>query len=212
MASPTLNITENQPQLPPSEEATKDAPSRKADSQQVSPDDKKKILKLINDYKMSWFWKRRAIVKRTLKAKEFLKGNQFIGFDPDTFQWFDAIQEAFNSQEDSKIDDLNLYKFATNFYQMLAFAFIAALSAQVPKSRFMPKNAEHDDDIETAKAASTIQEIIERANKIRSLHKQGLLELWTSGCYFKHTRYLVDGDRAGTHKETTVQVTASGSP
>jgi hypothetical protein len=33
-----------------------------------------------------------------------------------------------------------------------------------------------------------------------------LLFLWMSGCYFRHTRFVVDSDRAGTHKEPVVEV------
>ena len=75
----------------------------------------------------------------------------------------------------------------------------------MPKTRFLPENAEREEDIATAKAASRVQEIVERQNNIKSLHKQGLLFLWMAGCYFRHTRYVVDSDLAGTHKEPVVE-------
>lgn len=171
----------------------------------LTDQEKRELIELVRRYKQSWFLRRRMIVKRLLKAYEFFKGNHFISFDPESFQWFDALEAAF-SGDDSQNQDLNLYRFATNFYQMLGFAFVAALSAQVPKTRFLPENAEREEDIATAKAASRVQEIIERQNHIKSLHKQGLLFLWMAGSYFRHTRYIVDSDLAGTHKEAVVEV------
>lgn len=172
---------------------------------ELSDEEQRELIELVRKYKQSWFLRRRMIVKRALKAYEFFKGNHFISFDPDSFQWFDALEATF-SGSDSGNEDLNLYQFATNFYQMLGFAFVAGLSAQVPKTRFLPENAEREEDIATAKAASRVQEIIERQNHIKSLHKQGLLFLWMSGSYFRHTRYIVDSDRAGTHKEPVVEL------
>src|SRR5439155_16536252 len=101
--------------------------------------------------------------------------------------------------------DLNVDQVATNFYQVLGFAFVGAVAAQTPKARFLPENGEREEDIATAKAASRVQEIVERQNNIKGLHKQGLLFLWMAGCYFRHTRYVVDSDLAGTHKEPVVE-------
>src|SRR5215472_6083069 len=179
--------------------------AHKAAESELTDEEQRELIELVRKYKQSWFLRRRMIVKRVLKAYEFFKGNHFISFDPDSFQWFDALEAAF-SGDDSQNEDLNLYQFATNFYQMLGFAFVAALSAQVPKTRFLPENAEREEDIATAKAASRVQEIIERQNHIKSLHKQGLLFLWMAGSYFRHTRYIVDSDRAGTHKEPVVEL------
>jgi hypothetical protein len=192
---------------PQGQERTADDPQRvkEAKPEELSSSDKREIIELVRRYKQSWFLRRRMIIKRVLKAYEFFKGNQFISFDPESFQWFDALEATFAGQQADN-EDLNLYQFATNFYQMLGFAFVAALSAQLPKTRFLPENAEREEDIATARASSRVQEIIERQNRVKSLHKQGLLFLWMSGCYFRHTRYVVDSDRAGTHKEPVLEV------
>ena len=195
--------TADDPQL--EKEGSHGAQPLSATTPELTDTEKHELIELVRRYKQSWFLRRRMIVKRVLKAYEFFKGNHFISFDPESFQWFDALQASFNLEE-SKNDDLSLYQFATNFYQMLGFAFVAALSAQVPKTRFLPENAEREEDIATAKAASQVQEIIERQNHIKSLHKQGLLFLWMSGSYFRHTRYIVDSDLAGTHKEPVIEM------
>lgn len=188
------------------QERTADDPQHGKENkpEELTREEQRQLIELVRKYKQSWFLRRRMIVKRVLKAYEFFKGNHFISFDPESFQWFDALEATFSAQ-DSDGEDLNLYQFATNFYQMLGFAFVAALSAQMPKTRFLPENAEREEDIATAKAASRVQEIVERQNNIKSLHKQGLLFLWMAGCYFRHTRYVVDSDLAGTHKEPVVE-------
>jgi hypothetical protein len=185
-------------------ETTKDSP-KTAEPEELTAQDQQELMELVRKFKQGWFLARRSILKRVLKAHEFFKGNHFISFDPENFQWFDALEAAF-THDDSRSEDLNLYQFVTNFYQMLAFAFVAALSSQVPKSRFLPDNAEKEADIATAKVSSTVQEIIERKNEVKSLHKHALLELWLSGCYFRHTRYVVDADKAGKHREAEVSV------
>ena len=61
----------------------------------------------------------------------------------------------------------------------------------------MPENAEQLADVTTAKAAQTLIGIIEQQNREQSLLKQQLLYLYTTGAVFRHTRYVVDGERAG---------------
>lgn len=210
MATQALGITVQKlpVQQDHGQEVTGDDPKtalKKPGASQLSPDEQQELIGLVRRYKQQWYLARRMILKRVLKAHEFFKGNQFISFDPESFQWFDALESTL-AATDSEGQNLEMYEFATNFYQMLGFAFVAALSSQVPKTRALPENAEKEEDIATAKAFSTVQEIIERKNEIRSLHKQALLELWLSGCYFRHTRYVVDKDKAGTHKEPSLQI------
>src|SRR5437764_6089578 len=201
-----LPLSSTEPEKPKSQERTADDPQREKEHkpEELTQEEQRQLIEVVRKYKQSWFLRRRMIVKRVLKAYEFFKGNHFISFDPESFQWFDAMEATF-AAEDSGREDLNMYQFATNFYQMLGFAFVAALSAQMPKTRFLPENAEREEDIATARAASRVQEIVERQNNIKSLHKQGLLFLWMAGCYFRHTRYVVDSDLAGTHKEPVME-------
>ena len=155
------------------------------------------------------------LMQRCLLNLEFFKGNQFISFGPGQAQFFDAagwMNSVGANQNEPNTDDKDLYQYCNNFYQMLATGFVAALAPQVPKSRWLPENAEHLTDVTTAKAAQTLIDIVERQNKEQSLLKQQLLYLYTTGAVFRHTRYVVDADRAGTShepilKETQTQIT-----
>jgi hypothetical protein len=85
-------------------------------------------------------------------------------------------------------------------------AYVASTGAAIPRSRWRPANADVEEDRETAKISSRVEEIIERANKAPRMLNQELMEMFTSGCYFKFTRSVVDPDRTGTHKETVLKM------
>ncbi len=172
----------------------------------LSKEDQDKLMQLIRDYKNQWSQDRIALVERCMENLEFFKGNQYISFDPQNFQFFDALNYYSDAHgEDS--DDTDLYQYCNNFYQMLCTGFVAALSPQLPKATFLPEDAENLTDVTTAKAAQTLIEIIERQNKAKSRLKQQLFYLYNCGATFRHTRYVVDADRAGTRKEPEYAIT-----
>jgi hypothetical protein len=192
----------------PQQEPTKNSPSSSDPNDEILTKYGPKLLKLINTKRREWEWKRRPIVMTALKNKEMLKGNQNIGVVPGTLETFDAFEQYNNfSNQGQKNADQSMDKRPHNFYQMVEKAFVAALSAQIPKSRATPMNADVEEDRATAKAFDRIMEIIERANKVQSMLRQELMEFFTSGCYFKFCRYVVDPDRTGTHKENFVKMT-----
>src|SRR5258708_25799169 len=79
------------------QERTQDDPQRTKEAKppELTSDEEREIIELVRKYKQSWFLRRCMIVKRVLKAYEFFKGNQFITFDPASFQWFDALEATF---------------------------------------------------------------------------------------------------------------------
>lgn len=190
------------------QEATKDDPNKGTPEQnqqavQLSDNAKRELLNLRRDYKLSWTPNRRAIVRRVLKAFEVLKGNAYPSFDPDAFQWYDAITAAIDGNNGAS--DPEFYRFNNNIYQMLMLSFVAALSPQVPKCRYQPDNADDETDLATARRASTMMAIIERKNNIQSLQKQELMHLWTGGAYASYVRYVIDGDRFGSSKVPIIE-------
>lgn len=208
---PIISIAQKTPNIPKSEEPTKDSPASEKQQAQKIPlteAEKKRILDMVREYRKGWQWKRWNIVRRCLKSKEFAKGNQFLGFWPEGYETFDAIQEFQSiSGQDIKNNDQFMQQRPVNFFQMLRYAFVSALSPQLPKVRFEPQNAEREEDRETAKAASTIETIIEKRNDAPTLLGTILKAMWDCGCYFRHTRYVVDSDDVGTHKEVVMQAT-----
>lgn len=167
----------------------------------------KRLIDAASKKREGWQWKRRGIVEKVFKNKQMLKGNQSIGFYPGTTEAFDPMTEYQNWMGgDDKNADRSMDMRPHNFYQMVEKAYVASMSSQVPKTRATPMNADVEEDRETAKVFDRVMEIIERANKTKSLLRQELMEFFTSGCYFKFTRYVVDANRTGTHKQTVVKI------
>lgn len=189
---------------PRGQEPTSDDPNQRTPEQNAAAVElpeylQQELLKLRRTFKLRWAPIRRNNVRRVLKAFEFLKNNIYGSFDPENFDFYDPL----NSMTSGAIEpeDVDLYKFNNNVYGMLALSFMAALSAQVPKARYMPNDADSQVDISTARRASTMMAMIERDNKIKSKQKLELLHLWTGGCYFSYTRYVVDANRFDSTKQ-----------
>jgi hypothetical protein len=179
-------------------QGTADEPQNSA---QLSEEDQQRLIALVRSYKDQWSQDRMVLMQRCLENLEFFKGNQFISFGPGESDFFNAVDWMHQGEHAQESDDKDLYQYCNNFYQMLATGFVAALAPQVPKSKWMPEDAEQLSDVTTAKAAQTLIDIIERQNREQSLLKQQLLYLYTAGAVFRHTRYVVDAERAGTSRE-----------
>jgi hypothetical protein len=179
-------------------QGTADEPQNSA---QLNEEDQKRLIALVRRYKDQWSQDRVVLMQRCLQNLEFFKGNQFISFGPGESEFFNAVDWMNQGDHAQEADDKDLYQYCNNFYQMLATGFVAALAPQVPKSKWMPEDAEQLSDVTTAKAAQLLIDIIEQQNREQSLLKQQLLYLYTTGAVFRHTRYVVDGERAGTTRE-----------
>jgi hypothetical protein len=179
-------------------QGTADEPQNSA---QLSEEDQQRLIALVRGYKDQWSQDRVVLMQRCLQNLEFFKGNQFISFGPGEAEFFNAVDWMNQDDHAQDADDKDLYQYCNNFYQMLATGFVAALAPQVPNSKWMPEDAEQLADVTTAKAAQTLINIIERQNSEQSLLKQQLLYLYTTGAVFRHTRYVVDGERAGITRE-----------
>jgi hypothetical protein len=179
-------------------QGTADEPQNSA---QLNEEDQQRLIALVRSYKDQWSQDRVVLMQRCLQNLEFFKGNQFISFGPGDSEFFNAVDWMNQGDHAQDADDKDLYQYCNNFYQMLATGFVAALAPQVPKSKWMPEDAEQLSDVTTAKAAQILIDIIEQQNREQSLLKQQLLYLYTTGAVFRHTRYVVDSERAGTTRE-----------
>lgn len=172
----------------------------------ISEEDQQALIALVRKYKDQWSQNRIILIQKCIRNLEFFKGNQYISFGPGSTQFSGMGGDWFgsgisNGTHEQNADDSDLYRMCNNFYQMLCVGFIAALCPQVPKSKWMPVNAEEPPDVATAKAAQTLIDIVERTNKEASLLKGQLLYMFTCGAAFRHTRYIVSADRVGTKKQ-----------
>lgn len=188
------------PKLPDQQVAPPDAQPPQEDEPAVKLTDEqnKALIQIIRTYTEEYQPVRRKRQRQVLRARECFIGNQYISFDPQNFQWFDPLEAMLDGKAED--EDLSIYRYVNNVYQMLGLSFVAALCPRVPKARFMPVDADQLADCETAKVGSKIQDVVERQNRIKAMQKLELLNLWTDGVYFKYTRFKVDENRAGTRK------------
>lgn len=213
MATSGVDLTQQSQVIPPqqqaSQEHTADAPMQGTSQEPqntggISEEDQQRLIALARRYKDQWSQDRRILIERILTNLEFFKGNQNIVFSPgstefiNTSNWIDSVS---SSQHAQNSDNNDLYQDCLNFYQMLNVGFVAALCPQVPKSKWMPGDAEEPSDVATAKAAQMLVDKVERDNKESSLLKSQLFFLYNAGSVFRFTRFVVSADIAGTKEE-----------
>lgn len=176
---------------------------QKAANDGIGDQEKKDLLEVRKTFKESFSGKRRIFVRRSIRAFEFLKNNPYILFNEDTLD-FDTLSTVLGGGQNQ--NQIQAYQYNDNIYQMLGLAFIAALSPDVPKTRFQPVDPEDEEDIMVASKASDIQADNERKNGIKALQKLELLYLWCTGSYFAYTRNIVDKNRAGVTRDPVMEM------
>src|SRR5437763_16147335 len=105
---------------PRGQERTADDPQKEKEHKpdELTKEEQRQLIEVVRKYKQSWFLRRRMIVKRVLKAYEVFKGNHFISFDPESFQYFDAMQPRFATDGAESGDGQESYQVPTKFYQL----------------------------------------------------------------------------------------------
>lgn len=172
------------------------------DQQQLNldiPDDYKNLMvTTIKEYRGQWAPDRLMRVARWMKNVLMYRGQQIIAWDPGSNTYFDAL--AYWRREGSPRTDGSedgLEKYINNITQMLGDSFIGTMSRGIPPTIIQPENAEVLADVTTAKAAQQAISIIERVNRIHQMVRIENSLLYLYGCYFKHTRGVLDGEWAG---------------
>jgi hypothetical protein len=200
-ANATLTSQTNPSQTDPDEgaETSADNPYTEQQEKQRAAEEDKKVDDALKEirlrYKQSWAIKRQMLIRRVLKAFEYLKSNPYSVMNGGTGE-MDNISQVIAGN--AQADDPKLYEFNDNIYQMLCLSFMAALGPDVSKTRWMPDDPQDEGDLAFAKKASTMEAYIERLNDMPTLTLLELLYLWVGGTYFCHTRNVVDATRAGT--------------
>lgn len=194
-----------QPDTP--EEVTPDNPLRKEQEKQeaeANAAEEKALRELREMAKLGWTIKRQALIRRVLRAFEYLKNNPYAVMNYGSYE-MDPISQVLSGA--SEADDPKLYQYNDNVYQMLCLSFIAALAPDVPKVRWMPDDPQNESDQTFSKKASTMMAYIERKNDMPSLQALMLLYLWTAGTYFRYTRNMVDAQRGGITRVPQIEMT-----
>lgn len=164
----------------------------------LTPQAEKNLMAVMKTFSQKYSYNHRGNILRVSKVFEYIRDRQYVYWDNFSGRYIDPFDEQ-NSQQ-GKGDDLG-YRYVNNVIQWLLKVFQATLSPSIPKTRFWPNDAENDQDVLSAEAASKAQSDIERKNNVNSLLLQELMYLFAAGNYFKYTRWVRDGDRVGYSKE-----------
>lgn len=177
----------------------------------LTEEDKKNLLFIKRHYTEMWSLPRRITVRNTLRRLEYVKGNQYISFDPYSFNFYDPIDSSSNGNSLLGNDELagdDIYAYVSNVVQWLLRVFVATLGSTMPATRFSPADATSDLDNRTAEQASKANALIERWNNAKRMLKQRLMYLGVAGVYFRHTRYVRDSRICGTMNEPEYKMEA----
>lgn len=169
----------------------------------LSDNAKANLLSIRQKYVEMWSLPRRIVTRNLLRKFEYVKGNQYISFDPYNFAFYDPFDTSVegSQQGNDEANPGNIYCYVTNVIQWLLRVFIASLGSTMPATRFSPSDSTSDLDNRTAENASRANALVERWNNAKKMLKQRLCYLALGGVYFRHTRWVRDSRICGTTKE-----------
>lgn len=153
------------------------------------------ILGTRRELKESWGFQRRLKIRKTLKAIEYGKGNQFVVLDPYTDAYYNPFMNGgFTTSGDplSEANLQNLYQYSHNYIQFLEGVYVSILKASIPRIEWWPGDAESDEDNRAAQAKSRASRQIGRQNNESLLLEQQLRAFFYAGSYFRHSRWSMD--------------------
>lgn len=163
----------------------------------ISADDKAKLIETVTQYRTQWAPDRILRFAQWQKAGMFYRGQQIIAWDPQSQNYFDAVAWFRQEGKAAAGQEIGAEKYINNITQMLGTGFVGTMSRGIPPTVIRPENAQILADVTTAKAAQDAVTIIERVNHIRELVREENTLLYLYGVYFKHTRFVLDGQRYG---------------
>jgi len=146
---------------------------------------------------------RRHEIRRIRQARLFWQGLQYAFWNPQDMNWH--LPWEAKIYDDSSLAEMPRYQFVTNLYQAFGLSFVSVISQDVPATRFYPQSTLSEADIETAKAASQVADLIEQNNRVQQLLTSLGFFLWTDGKIGGYVRYVADGQRFGWRDELLLE-------
>lgn len=166
------------------------------------------LRQLVLDYRMEGIVGRRHEIRRIKKNRLFWQGLHYnTGWDADTQEWQmpSGTSQGLQWNDDVEEEAGPRYEYVTNWYQGYGLSFIAVLSQDVPTVHWYPQDANNEDDIATAKAASEIEKLVQENNRVEQLLIKIGEDLWLDGKLGGYVRYVADGQRFGFHQNPIVE-------
>jgi hypothetical protein len=142
-------------------------------------DDGKALLTLVLDMERLEEYVRYRNVLKWRKHMHYWNGVQYLAESVSDHRW--VTPEEILEQDPQADIDPSLYAKVVNVYKAHGEILIGALTSGLPTIRFMPRDADNPQDIQTAKAASIAAELIQRQNKARMQLMRALFIMYNQG-------------------------------
>src|SRR5579872_4460382 len=169
----------------------------------LRPDLVNALRELVVEYREEGIVARRHEIRRIRQARLFWQGLQYAFWNPQDMNWH--LPWEAKIYDDSSLAEMPRYQFVTNLYQAFGLSFVSVISQDVPATRFYPQSTLSEVDIETAKAASQVADLIEQNNRVQQLLTSLGFFLWTDGKIGGYVRYVADGQRFGWRDELLLE-------
>lgn len=144
---------------------------------------------------------RRYEVREILKRRLFFRGEQYWWWNGDTNTWCPPNQVPLGVTEDDFQQPS--FQHVTNILQAYSLSLCSVLSQNNTAARFWPEKPSNFQDIQTAKNASKVADLIHRQNDWQNLIDQQTYYMCTDGFLGSFTRYVSDGEKFG-HDERDI--------
>ena len=161
------------------------------------------LRELVVQFRQEGIVARRHEIRRIRQARLFWQGLQYAWWNPQDMNWH--LPWEAKIYDDSALEEMPRFQFVTNLYQAFGLSFVSVISQDVPATRFYPQSTLSEADIETAKAASQVAELIEQNNRVQQLLTGVGFYLWTDGKIGGYVRYVADGQRFGWREELMLE-------
>jgi hypothetical protein len=161
------------------------------------------LRELVVQFRQEGIVARRHEIRRIRQARLFWQGLQYAWWNPQDMNWH--LPWEAKIYDDSALEEMPRFQFVTNLYQAFGLSFVSVISQDVPATRFYPQSTLSEADIETAKAASQVAELIEQNNRVQQLLTGVGFYLWTDGKIGGYVRYVADGQRFGWRDELMLE-------
>jgi hypothetical protein len=154
---------------------------------------RKVLLGLCKRFIDSRGFNRAARIRRATRARYFWQGLQNI--------WWSENEGIYKVYGIDKLpEDVappHRREGAINLFRAFGLALAAVVSDGKIVVRFWPQNPSQQDDLDTAKEASTLSSLIERQNDMDTLSIEECYLAYLDPVYAFHVRYVVDGEEYG---------------
>ena len=142
----------------------------------------------------------KAMQRQWRKNEEFWHGVQYLFWSEQHDSWRSPMDIGWEDDNEDVQEQLGSFSDkVVDIFSAHGTAIIAALAAQIPSLRFIPDDADDDNDLVTARTYSKIADLVQRHNKAKLLFLRALFFLSLQGLVASY-RYKDADMKYGSYK------------